>query len=102
MKELRMNVQLGGRTALVTGSTGGIGVGIARALVRAGATVVVSGRHEQRGADVVTELTAEGGQATFVRADLADGEAAVRALAATKPATRSVVGSTCSSTTPPC
>jgi len=81
MKELRMNVQLGGRTALVTGSTGGIGVGIARALVRAGATVVVSGRHEQRGADVVAELTAEGGQATFVRADLADGEAAVRALA---------------------
>lgn len=77
-----MNTRLDGRTALVTGSTGGIGVGIARALAGAGAFVVVSGRDEQRGADVVAKLVADGGQAAFVRADLAGGDAAVHQLAA--------------------
>lgn len=77
-----MNTQLDGRTALVTGSTGGIGVGIARALAGAGAFVVVSGRDEQRGAEVVAKLVADGGRATFVRADLAGGCASVRDLAA--------------------
>jgi NAD(P)-dependent dehydrogenase (short-subunit alcohol dehydrogenase family) len=39
-----MNIDLSGRTAIVTGSTGGIGLAIARGLADCGATVVVNGR----------------------------------------------------------
>ncbi|HWT92474.1 MAG TPA: SDR family NAD(P)-dependent oxidoreductase, partial [Solirubrobacteraceae bacterium] len=43
-----MNIDLSGRTALVTGSTAGIGQAIATGLARAGATVIVNGRSEER------------------------------------------------------
>jgi NAD(P)-dependent dehydrogenase (short-subunit alcohol dehydrogenase family) len=76
-----MGSRLDGRRALVTGSTGGIGVGIARSLSQAGAFVVVSGRDGRRGADVVAELLADGGHAAFVQADLSFGETAASALA---------------------
>jgi NAD(P)-dependent dehydrogenase (short-subunit alcohol dehydrogenase family) len=66
-------VRLGGRTALVTGSTSGIGAAIAVALGHAGAHVVVSGRDQQRGSDVVRQILADGGQAVFVPVDLALG-----------------------------
>ncbi|GAB2986303.1 SDR family oxidoreductase [Amycolatopsis acidiphila] len=75
-----MNARLAGRTALVTGSTDGIGVGIAQALAAEGANVVVSGRNAERGAQVVKSIADKGGQARFVAADLGDGEGA-RALA---------------------
>ncbi len=39
-----MDLQLAGKTALVTGSTGGIGYGIAKVLLREGASVIVNGR----------------------------------------------------------
>jgi NAD(P)-dependent dehydrogenase (short-subunit alcohol dehydrogenase family) len=70
-----------GRTALVTGSTGGLGVAIAHGLARAGAFVVVSGRDEVRGDQVVADIRSSGGRATFVQADLAGGEEAARELA---------------------
>ena len=73
--------RLAGRTALVTGSTGGLGVAIARAFADEGAFVVVSGRNKQRGDEVVAGIRAVGGQATFVAADLGSGEAVARALA---------------------
>lgn len=38
-----MNINLKGKTALVTGSVSGIGVGIAKALVAAGANMILSG-----------------------------------------------------------
>lgn len=38
-----MNINLKGKTALVTGSVGGIGVGIAQALVAAGANIILNG-----------------------------------------------------------
>jgi NAD(P)-dependent dehydrogenase (short-subunit alcohol dehydrogenase family) len=41
-----MDLQLQGRHALVTGSTAGIGLAIARALVREGARVTLNGRHD--------------------------------------------------------
>ena len=69
-----MNV--GGRTVLLTGATGGLGHAIARRLAAAGARLVLSGR---RG-DVLAALASEiGGE--VAAADLSDG-AAVRALAA--------------------
>ncbi|GBR44079.1 hypothetical protein GRO01_00780 [Gluconobacter roseus NBRC 3990] len=41
-----LNLDLSGRTALVTGSTGGIGLAIARKLGEAGATVIINGRKQ--------------------------------------------------------
>ena len=43
-----MDLQLNGKTALVTGSTAGIGLAIAQALAKEGAAVIVNGRTEQR------------------------------------------------------
>src|SRR5580692_11454112 len=76
-----MTARLQGRTALVTGSTDGIGAGIALALADEGAFVVVSGRNADRGEKVVAEIGERGGAAAFVRADLADGIVAARGLA---------------------
>jgi NAD(P)-dependent dehydrogenase (short-subunit alcohol dehydrogenase family) len=42
-----MDLQLQGRTALITGSTGGIGYGIAKVLLAEGATVIINGRTQQ-------------------------------------------------------
>ncbi|QDH12885.1 3-oxoacyl-[acyl-carrier-protein] reductase [Formicincola oecophyllae] len=64
---------LEGRTALVTGATGGIGAAIARALHRQGAAVVLSGRRAEALASLQAELdAARPGQAWCVPADLAD------------------------------
>jgi NAD(P)-dependent dehydrogenase (short-subunit alcohol dehydrogenase family) len=70
-----------GRTALVTGSTDGIGAAIAHALAAAGAHVVVTGRSRERGEKVVAAIAEGGGRADFVPADLAR-PADVRELAA--------------------
>ena len=67
-------------TALVTGSTTGIGRAAALRLARDGWEVIVHGRNAGRGAEVVAAIEAEGGRARFVAADLMDiGE--VRRLA---------------------
>jgi short-subunit dehydrogenase len=63
---------LQGRTALVTGASGGIGTYIARALARAGMNVVASGRREDALASVVAELRGMGVRAEAVPADLSD------------------------------
>src|SRR3954471_13118661 len=72
---------MNGRTALVTGSTEGIGVAIARTLAAGGAQVIVSGRNAERGEQVVQSIRDNGSEARVIVADLgtADG---VRALAA--------------------
>ena len=44
---LAMDLQLGGKTALVTGSTGGIGFGIAKTLLKEGARVIINGRTQE-------------------------------------------------------
>jgi NAD(P)-dependent dehydrogenase (short-subunit alcohol dehydrogenase family) len=64
---------LGGRTALVTGATSGIGRAAAIQLAREGADVIVHGRDADRGEQVVAEITQEeGGTARFIAADLSD------------------------------
>jgi NAD(P)-dependent dehydrogenase (short-subunit alcohol dehydrogenase family) len=63
---------LEGLSALVTGATSGIGRAAAEELGRRGAEVVVHGRDSERGSAVVAAITAEGGKARFVPADLLD------------------------------
>jgi gluconate 5-dehydrogenase len=52
--------RLDGRLALVTGSSGGIGLALARGLAQAGATVVLNGRDAGKLAQAVTQLAGEG------------------------------------------
>jgi 3-oxoacyl-[acyl-carrier protein] reductase len=60
-----------GKVAVVTGASKGIGAGIAKALAAAGASVVVNYASSKEGADkVVSDITAAGGKATAVRADV--------------------------------
>ncbi|HUQ52595.1 MAG TPA: SDR family NAD(P)-dependent oxidoreductase [Gammaproteobacteria bacterium] len=66
-----MGVALKGKTALVTGSTDGLGKEVARQLGALGARVLVHGRNQERGDEVVRVIRAAGGEATFYRADLA-------------------------------
>jgi NAD(P)-dependent dehydrogenase (short-subunit alcohol dehydrogenase family) len=73
--------RLEGRTALITGSTGGLGVAVATALAAEGAFVIVSGRDKTRGDAVVADIRSAGGAAEFVVADLGAGEDEVRRLA---------------------
>lgn len=67
-----MNLGLKGKTALVTGSTAGIGYATARALAREGAAVVVNGRTQERVDEAVQKIKAESGSEaiTGVAADL--------------------------------
>ena len=59
-------------TALVTGATSGLGREIAVRLARDGMAVIVVGRDAGRGAAVVEQIEAAGGQARFIAADLSD------------------------------
>ncbi len=72
---------LAGKTALVTGSTSGLGRAVAERLGALGAAVIVHGRNAERGQAVVEAIRKQGaGSAVFYEADLAS-LAAVRALA---------------------
>jgi short-subunit dehydrogenase len=63
---------LQGRTALVTGASGGLGTHIARRLAREGMNVAVSGRREDALAAVAAELSALGVKTVAISADLSD------------------------------
>jgi NAD(P)-dependent dehydrogenase (short-subunit alcohol dehydrogenase family) len=65
------------RTALVTGSTSGIGKATAIALAARGARVLVVGRNEQRARDVVAEIEGGGGSAAYRLTTLSDLESAL-------------------------
>lgn len=71
-----MDLNLTGKRALVTGSTAGIGAGIALTLAREGVSVAVNGRSERRGRAVVEEIQAAGGKAVLALGDVATNEGA--------------------------
>ncbi|MCK2239560.1 MULTISPECIES: SDR family NAD(P)-dependent oxidoreductase [unclassified Crossiella] len=73
-----MKIDLTGRTALVTGSTSGIGYAVAAGFAQAGAAVVVNGRSADRVEQAVAKLKAETGSDTItgVAADIATAEGA--------------------------
>jgi 2-deoxy-D-gluconate 3-dehydrogenase len=63
---------LTGRVALVTGGNGGIGLGMARGLAKAGASLVIAARNAQKTAAAVAELTALGAKVEARLVDVAD------------------------------
>ncbi len=77
-----MEVQLQGRTALITGGTRGIGRAIALTFARAGARVVVNyARNDKAARDTLAAIEADGGQAVLLKGNashLEGGQALVR------------------------
>src|SRR6516225_1290255 len=65
------NNRFEGKVALVTGGTSGIGKTTAIEFAHAGAKVVLTGRREKEGAEVVRQIKKLGGDAAFVRTDVA-------------------------------
>ncbi|MGN0160257.1 MAG: SDR family NAD(P)-dependent oxidoreductase [Lachnospiraceae bacterium] len=53
------------KVAIVTGSTSGIGIGIAKLYAAQGAKVVICGRRQEKGQAVVDEIIKDGGEATY-------------------------------------
>jgi NAD(P)-dependent dehydrogenase (short-subunit alcohol dehydrogenase family) len=78
-----MDLQLDGKRALVSGSTGGIGYAIARALAKEGAHVIVNGRTQARVNAALEKLNGEGlkGKVDGVAADLGTGAGVDRLVA---------------------
>jgi NAD(P)-dependent dehydrogenase (short-subunit alcohol dehydrogenase family) len=74
---------LTGRVAVVTGGTRGLGAGFARALAEAGARVVIGGRDEAAGAEMVATLADDGLTAEFVAGDVTEDADVARLLART-------------------
>lgn len=79
-----MNIDLSGKTAIVTGSTAGIGFAIAEGLANAGATVVLNGRKQAVVDGAVSRLAHSAGAARVrgVAADLGSAEGCERLVAA--------------------
>lgn len=65
---------LNGKIALITGATSGIGEACAKRFAQAGATVIVAGRNEERGAKVVAEIASNGNKAVFKQLDVCQDE----------------------------
>lgn len=66
---------LSGKVAIVTGGNSGIGLGMARGLAAAGATVVIAARNQAKSLEVVQALEAQDGTALAVPCDVTDAGA---------------------------
>jgi 2-deoxy-D-gluconate 3-dehydrogenase len=61
---------LTGRVAVVTGGNGGLGLGMARGLAKAGASIAITGRNTEKNRKAVAELTALGANTIAIEADV--------------------------------
>lgn len=64
--------KLENKVALITGATSGIGEASAKLFAKEGATVILVGRNEKRGQEIVSEIEKEGGKADFYACDVTD------------------------------
>ena len=72
-----MNLELENKRVLVTGSTGGIGEGIANRFAQEGASVIINGRRIEEAERVAAEIRGDGGKAIVAVGDLSeDGDVA--------------------------
>jgi len=74
------NFDLAQRVAFVTGGNGGIGLGMAKGMAEAGATVVIAGRNKAKADKALAALRAFGGTADFVELDVLDEASCRRAV----------------------
>lgn len=81
MKSVLDSFNLAGRVALVTGSSAGIGLALARGLAAAGAEVVLNARSEDKLAAAAATLRAQGARVHAVAFDVTDGAAVARGVA---------------------
>ena len=72
---------LSGRVAVITGGNGGIGLGMAKGMAAAGATIVVAGRDAAKNTAAVSEILSAGGKASAIPVDVLE-EKSCRALIA--------------------
>jgi 3-oxoacyl-[acyl-carrier protein] reductase len=85
------NIQQGGRVALITGASRGIGAAVARLLASRGMRVVVNYRSSRDEADdVVASIRSAGGQAMAMQADVRDGSAVLGMVEQVRAATGEV------------
>ncbi len=80
MTQILDDFRLDGRRALITGSSGGIGLALARALAQAGAHVILNGRDAGKLAATTAMLQAEGLPASSMGFDVTDGDAVRAAI----------------------
>src|SRR5471030_2013097 len=74
---------LSGKVAVITGGNGGIGLGMAKGLANAGATIVVAGRDAAKNADAVKQLEALGAAASAIPVDVLKEDSCCALIAGT-------------------
>lgn len=62
------------KVVIVTGATSGIGVGVAKAFAKEGASVILVGRNTEKGKNIEQEIISTGAKAAFIQCDVSNAE----------------------------
>lgn len=62
------------KVVLITGATSGIGVGVAKAFAKEGASVILVGRNTEKGKNIEQEIISTGAKAAFIQCDVSNAE----------------------------